>query len=244
MKKAAEYFIIFIMIQFIGLTLANGVILLKGGTLDENQASAAIGMDIANFILVIAVFVVWLKSVPVSAEYIKKKPYLQLLFCVILGFATLAPSALMQQMLPVVADNTKELFEQLLSSAKGFVVLAIIAPITEEIVFRGAVLGALKEASKNKWTAIIISALFFAVAHFNPAQFTHALLIGILLGWLCVRTGSIIPGILIHIINNGAAFVIMNKFPDAPVTSLPVVIVSVAFIIISLWCIVKCTAPK
>ena len=68
--------------------------------------------------------------------------------------------------------------------------------------------------NSKAWIAIAMSAMFFAGAHLNPAQFPHALLIGTLLGWMYYRTGSLIPGILYHWINNSVAFVLTWIFPD------------------------------
>ncbi|MBO7051234.1 MAG: CPBP family intramembrane metalloprotease, partial [Prevotella sp.] len=70
---------------------------------------------------------------------------------------------------------------------------------------------------------VIISALFFAGVHFNPAQMPHAFIVGCLLGWLFVRSNSIVPGFILHWINNSAAYVAVKMFPhmpmDAPLVS-------------------------
>jgi Predicted metal-dependent membrane protease len=80
----------------------------------------------------------------------------------------------------------------------------IIAPIGEEIIFRGMVTKLLLEEYRPT-KAILISALIFGVIHFNPAQIPGAFIIGILFGWLYYKTGSIIPGIILHFVNNAAA---------------------------------------
>jgi membrane protease YdiL (CAAX protease family) len=69
---------------------------------------------------------------------------------------------------------------------------------------------------------IFLSALLFALAHMNPAQFLHPLLIGILLGWLYERTGSIIPGIVYHWANNTVAYILSRAYqdPDISVTQI------------------------
>ena len=67
----------------------------------------------------------------------------------------------------------------------------------------------------NHWAAIAVSAVIFAVVHANPAQMPHALLIGLLLGWMYYRTGSILPGIALHWVNNTAAYVFYVLFPFA-----------------------------
>lgn len=244
MKKAAEYFVIFLMIQFVSLTLANGAVMLTGGKVGDNLAGTAIGMSVANFILVVAVFMVWLRNVRFSTGYIKQKPYSQLLCCAVLGVATIAPSLYLQQIMPEVADSNEELFKSVIASPFGFISLVFLGPVTEEIVYRGAILGALTSANKNQWVAVLVSALLFAVSHFNPAQFTHALLIGALLGWICIKTKSILPCIVIHIINNGMAFAFIKYFPGVSFTSAPLLIISAAAIIISLWGMVKLTARQ
>ena len=60
---------------------------------------------------------------------------------------------------------------------------------------------------------IVLSALFFALVHGNPVQMPHAFLIGLLLGWMYWRTGSIIPSIAFHWVNNSVAYVMYNLYP-------------------------------
>ena len=97
----------------------------------------------------------------------------------------------------------------------GYLAIAIAAPVAEEIVFRGAILRALLNSFKQPWVAITLSALFFAVGHLNPAQMPHAFLIGLLLGWMFYRTGSILPGILFHLVNNTVAYVLERIYPGS-----------------------------
>ena len=81
-------------------------------------------------------------------------------------------------------------------------------------MFRGAILRALLDTRMSRWVAIAISAAIFALAHFNPAQMPHALCMGLLLGWMYERTMSIIPGIMLHWVNNTVAFVVFRLFPQ------------------------------
>jgi membrane protease YdiL (CAAX protease family) len=62
--------------------------------------------------------------------------------------------------------------------------------------------------------AIALSALLFSVGHLNPAQMPHAFLIGLLLGWMYWRTGSILPGMAYHCANNSVAYVLYNVYPN------------------------------
>ena len=92
--------------------------------------------------------------------------------------------------------------QQLFSGIAGALNVCIFGPIIEEICFRGLVLGGLLKTRCRPWLAILISALLFALLHGLGANFVTALLFGILAGWLYWHTGSIIPGLIIHVTNN------------------------------------------
>lgn len=78
--------------------------------------------------------------------------------------------------------------------------LVVVAPFTEEFLFRGLILrGFLNRYSIIK--AILVSALLFALFH-NIFQFLSAFLAGILLAWWFVKTRSLLPCIYGHILNN------------------------------------------
>ena len=71
------------------------------------------------------------------------------------------------------------------------------------------VLRGLLTKMKPVW-AIVISALFFAVIHANPWQALNAFLIGLLMGYVYYKTGSLILTMIIHFVNNGTAVVLSN----------------------------------
>lgn len=98
-----------------------------------------------------------------------------------------------------------EIFTSLIENQKdqvgAFIALVIVAPLTEELLFRGLLLrGFLMRYSQ--WRAIVLSSLLFAVFHFNPWQFTGALTLGIFFAWIAVRTGSLFLPLLGHALNN------------------------------------------
>ncbi len=100
----------------------------------------------------------------------------------------------------------------------SFVMIAIAAPLLEELVFRGIVLdGLLKHYSPVK--AIIWSAAIFGIAHLNPWQFLSAFSLGLVIGWLYWKTNSLIPGIAIHFINNSLSFLMMMVTGDSLITT-------------------------
>ncbi|MCY1632867.1 CPBP family intramembrane glutamic endopeptidase [Marinifilum sp. D737] len=96
----------------------------------------------------------------------------------------------------------------------GFVTVAVAAPILEELLMRGIVLDGLLK-NYNPWKAIIWSAVFFGIMHFNPWQFVVAFLIGIVMGYLYWKTKSLLLCMIIHAVNNGTAFFLSKSNPDA-----------------------------
>lgn len=102
-----------------------------------------------------------------------------------------------------------EAFEELLDTRarpiSSFLLLVVVAPVTEEVLFRGVILrGFLGNYSKR--SAILLSALLFAVMHTNPWQFISAFVAGILLAWLLIETGSLLPCLFAHAVANGTAY--------------------------------------
>ena len=91
----------------------------------------------------------------------------------------------------------------------SFLVVAIFAPIFEEWLCRGMVLRGLLTKMKPVW-AIVISALFFAVIHANPWQALNAFLLGLVMGYVYYKTGSLLLTMIIHFVNNGTAVVLSN----------------------------------
>ena len=83
----------------------------------------------------------------------------------------------------------------------GVIDIAILAPLFEEIIFRGLLLRNILKKIKP-WKAILITALLFAFVHFNLYQFTTAFLLGLLLGWAYYKTRSLYVVILGHGIHN------------------------------------------
>jgi len=94
--------------------------------------------------------------------------------------------------------------------AMGPIVVVFVAPLTEEPLCRGLVLGGLLERYP-KWKAILFSALIFAIMHLNPWQFFPPLMIGLLYGWVVAETGSLWLPILGHLLNN-ATYTLGTKF--------------------------------
>ena len=111
---------------------------------------------------------------------------------------------------PELKDKVDELVKQMqrLPAIGVLTALAVVPAVFEEWFFRGMFLSAIRERT-NHWQAVLLSAAAFAAFHViiqHQLAFERLLpsfLLGVVLGWLCLRTGSLIPGIVLHVCHNG-----------------------------------------
>jgi sodium transport system permease protein len=91
--------------------------------------------------------------------------------------------------------------------------LALWPALTEELVFRGALARGL---ARYSWPiGVVLSTIVFAAYHLSIAQMLGVLPIGLALGVLAVRSGSVLPGMLAHLINNVIALLLTrNEVPE------------------------------
>ncbi len=95
----------------------------------------------------------------------------------------------------------------------GYLSVGILAPVTEELLFRKVMLpGLVKNYGVKK--GIIWSAAFFAIFHMNPWQGVSAFLIGIFLAWVYLRTENIWLCIFLHWFNNTLGFLMLALSGD------------------------------
>lgn len=92
-------------------------------------------------------------------------------------------------------------------TALGVFCLALLAPLLEELLFRGAVMQSLSREGDSPWRGIVLSALLFGLIHMNPAQVFFAFLMGLAFGWITVQTRSLLPVIAGHVLNNSLSVV-------------------------------------
>jgi len=114
------------------------------------------------------------------------------------------PSKLLNKYLPP-PDWFWEMFNKIFEVDFGFwgafIKVAVIAPIVEELIFRGILLQGFRR-NYSPTTAVLMSALFFALFHLNPWQFPATFMLGLILGWLMLRTNNILLAIIGHSIHN------------------------------------------
>jgi membrane protease YdiL (CAAX protease family) len=88
--------------------------------------------------------------------------------------------------------------------ATSLLVLAVLAPLVEELIFRGLLYGWIA----GRWGTLVawlVSSITFAAAHYEPAHIILVLPLGLLFGYLRRRTDSLLPSLAAHVVNNGFA---------------------------------------
>lgn len=206
MKKALFYTIIFMALQsgvgYIGMGVWQ---LITGQPAVGNTTCLIVASTLVNLVAV-ALFL-GLRWAEVSRNWIRTRPWATLSWCVLASAGLLLPAIWLQELMPALPNLAENELKGLIASQWGYVVIGIMAPLVEELVFRGAILRALLQwRSHTPWLGIAVSAALFAATHMNPAQLPHAFCIGLLLGWMYYRTDSIVPGVVYHWVNNSIVF--------------------------------------
>lgn len=193
------------------------VILITKLPLKENGLILILFVIIQDVIILIAALLFSVLRYRVGGDRLGLRPFDVLTGCglsialYIMSFtATVAYRLTMDRLGFKLQDQA--IVELLDTSGWGFVVtllgVGIIGPIIEEIFFRGFLYGGLRK----RWgvlVAMIGSALFFTALHFTIDQFIPIFVLGLFLAWLYERTGSLYPGIFLHITNNSFAVIVL-----------------------------------
>ncbi len=83
--------------------------------------------------------------------------------------------------------------------------VALVPAVFEELAFRGALQPLLIKTTGKPWIGIAIASVIFSAIHFQFYGFLPRLFLGALFGWFAYRSGSLIPGMVAHFVNNAGA---------------------------------------
>lgn len=104
------------------------------------------------------------------------------------------------------ASVTIPAFNNLWDYFFGFLIICLLAPIGEELVFRKVFCDSLEGI--DQWKIILLSGAFFSLTHYNLAQTFHQFVTGCILAYIYLKTRNITLPILAHVINNFLALFI------------------------------------
>jgi membrane protease YdiL (CAAX protease family) len=141
------------------------------------------------------------------------------------GAATLLAMGVMAAAQHVIPQRWLETFDvsklfEGSSAERALVVLSatLVAPVCEEITFRGYLLTTLLARWRPAF-AVAASALLFSLIHLDPVRFPALLVQGAVFGWLSWRAGSVWPAVAAHVANNGIVSAVALAAPDEMATA-------------------------
>jgi sodium transport system permease protein len=161
-----------------------------------------------------------LTASPSRTLLLRPTHFSSLLAAVLLAFfmnpAATALRDLIQWLYPI-SPETMRMLAELSQSMQGvplwqiLVLMALTPAICEELAFRGFILSGLRHLG-NKGMAILISSLLFGVVHGILQQSINAAILGLILGYIAVQTGSILPCMLFHGAHNALQILSSGTF--------------------------------
>lgn len=190
---------------------AYGFIMALNNTLNEKYL---VFLYIVYAVLGITIFGIWYYK-----GYVKKHPKVKLgevfgvksvsasvLTAASLYFVINAAAILTNWLFPKVMEEYNELIEMsgLVNNAVILIAYSLImAPILEELVFRGVIFGVLEDSGIRPGLRILFTTILFSVMHITiPIQMVYAFLVGLMLGFLRYKYRSIRISILTHMLFN------------------------------------------
>ena len=191
------------LLVFLIMQVLAGVAMVCIGQRLDMSRSMAICLGVANLVTIIAVWGIFRRSAPIdgASAALGWKDHLLALAGCCFGVVALDFCAEILDL----PDMMEDMFIGLGSDPWGIVSIAIIGPVAEEVLFRWGIMRHYMPG--GAWRAILISALAFGIIHMNPAQVPFAAAMGVMLGILYWRSGSIAWPIALHILNNSLACV-------------------------------------
>ncbi len=179
-------------------------------------------MLVQSLFVLVPLGLVWWNRLSIPATFRLQAPRLRAVLAAIVLGMSLWPFAYELTALTTSVSRQSELYrlfaplkEQIAAIPLGLrlLALAIVPAVCEEWFFRGMLLTGLlrdrSESRRSQWTAIGISAALFAAFHVLVQdnlffeRFLPSCLMGLVLGWVCVQSGSLLPGIVLHTLHNG-----------------------------------------
>ncbi len=169
-----------------------------------------------GFVLVIACFL-WRRWASLKLGRIKQSDiWMVILMSVVLFIGWFLPENFLMGIIDIPSGLSDDEFDNMTGGVIGTFDTIVTGPIAEELLCRGAILAALlKMMPRKPFFCILIQAFIFGAIHMDPNQLVFSTIYGIMLGWLCWRTKSLIPGIVVHVANNANACLLPDSVDEA-----------------------------
>lgn len=207
-------------------------------------------MTLVQYLIYILVFGLWYykafcKDIDIKAKVKEKLLNTRIIFLVIGGYlAQLFVDGILTMLEPYFKnafENYGKMVDSITGVGSSFVLLfavIVVAPIGEELLFRGLIQSyGLKNFAPV--LAIFLQGLIFGLYHGNVIQGVYAFLMGIVLGYVAFRRGSIIPSIVLHMSVNASLLLVPEVLYKGTARTLITTIVSGIIFAGMIWLIVK-----
>lgn len=256
MRKRIGYFCMPLIVLLLGFLLVEivltGIQTLCGIAFNMTYSEVYPILFIANNVCYVLVFGLWygigikkVKHIRKSIEKVTTPRNILGIVVAAIGtaFFIVFGMELIVQVLPrAVMENHAEIMGnlQLGNELLMNIVICIIAPIGEELIFRGVMLAYLrmciKGLKKEKllfWIVNLIQALAFGAFHGNVYQFIYTIVLGSLLGYMVYKANTVLVSILTHMVYNTVLTLFMNAIGNALPVSIPmyVLITAAGFVV-------------
>lgn len=160
---------LFIVLQVIALVITDLTVSFINGTpflTTMNGAKDGTSIALSSVISSLLTLLLFTRTkwAQVSNLYLKSRPWGVLLWAALLALGSILPMEFIAEKINLtMPEQTEAMFQSIMETSWGYIALGIMAPLEEEVVFRGGVLRVLLNAtgSKSHWIAIILSALVF-----------------------------------------------------------------------------------
>lgn len=213
---------IIVFLSILSAFLAGGVITWFGVSYAESHQKIITFISfIIGQILMVVPLIVFLKF--------KKLPLFHSVRFKVLKFSTIKPIILFSTGLIILSDEVDRIIQlfvptpeyvldlnyllkpdSFLGAILLFIAVVILAPLGEEIVFRGFLQQILEKHWKDITQAILFTSLIFSLIHMNPYWFVQIYFLGVILGFLAWKTKSIIAPLILHSLNNSMALLLSS----------------------------------
>lgn len=240
-----------ILIQYIVSFVDIAILLLKNSLQDkalsaDESASSVIkadhdnpwnlaAMSAAQYLIYIIIFGIWYYISFIKENEVKFQKAVTnkvIVFLVIAGvsaqFFTDSILTLARERFPKQFDNYDEMMDKVAGAYSNWLMLLAVfflAPIGEELLFRGLILRKSKEILPSVYAAIL-NGLLFGIYHGNVIQGIYAFLFGTLLSFIAMHFDSVLPGMLFHIAVNSSILIVQEKILDSTTKAVTVLIIS------------------
>ena len=252
--------ILVIVLFFVGICIINTFFLYLAIIINLNPYVFTPIITIGNYILVYTVYhFISLKprneSFKISYSYNNIK-FFPIAFLLFLGqyFVSEYLTGLIPTQGGILEKMYKAMSYALLGNTENypiisFISVCIVAPIFEEIFFRGFILKGMLNNGVKPYAAILISSLIFGGVHIFPWQAVGGFLAGTILGITFYKSGSLLTCTTLHFINNFVAYLLFIRYkslesPDFGFSDFTLFIVGIILIVVFGHFYIKYTKNK